>query len=107
MNITSVTEKALNACHRLNAEAYENQVLANGRKPLKQFIPCPKAIELMSVIREGIHLGTANEKAIRTTCSCHSEMTLRDLINYECDPSYKEANYNHDLKTLYPRLHKT
>jgi hypothetical protein len=104
MDILSISDKVLNACHRLNAEAYEMQVIARG-KPLTQFIPCAKAEELMSVIRKGMHFGTANIKAHQTICGCHNYLTFQDLLNYEMDDTYKKANYNHDLKTLYPKLY--
>jgi len=105
MDILSVEEKVLNACHRLNAEAWEQQVIANG-KPLKHFIPCPKAEKLMAVVRSGMHFGTANQAAAATICPCHKDMTFPDLLNYETDLTYRDANYNHDLHTLYPRLYK-
>ena len=106
MNVTSVTEKVLNACHRLNAEAYEHQVIANKMRPLKHFTPCPKAEELMKVIREGKHFGEAHMMAELTNCPCHNGLTPAQLMDYEYDETYKLANYNHDHKTLYPRLWK-
>ena len=100
------TDRVLNACWRLNAEAYEAQVIANKMRPLKQFTPCAKAEELMQVIRKGKHIGTANEIARKTHCACHAGMTFAQLIDYEYDETYKLASYNHDRKTLYPRLWK-
>lgn len=99
-------EKVLNACHRLNAEAYEMQVIANRMRPLKQFTPCYKAEELMKVIRDGKHFGKAHMMAELTSCPCHNSMTPAQLMDYEYDETYKLANYNHDHKTLYPRLWK-
>lgn len=102
--VSSVEEKVQNACHRLNAEAYEHQVLANKGHALKQFTPCPKAEALMQVIRKGVHFGTAHIIAARTICPCHNSLSEYDLTKYECDPTYKEANFQHDYRTLYPRL---
>jgi hypothetical protein len=98
-------EKVLNACHRLNAEAYEKQVLARG-KALKHFEPCAKAEVLMAVIRENKHFGTAHAVAASTICPCHNSLTDAQLMDYQYDETYKKANYAHDLKTLYPRLYR-
>jgi hypothetical protein len=106
MIITSVEEKVLNACHRLNAEAYEFQVLAAG-KPLKHFYPCAKAEELMAVVRKGVHFGTAHLRATMTACPCHRSLSDADLMAYEMDPAYKEANYAGDRRKLYPRLYRS
>ena len=106
MNVISVTEKVLNACHRLNAEAYEQQVIANKMRPLKQFTPCPKAEVLMSAIREEKHFGTVHMMAGLTHCLCHAGLTPSELMDYEYDETYKLANYNHDHKTLYPRIYR-
>jgi hypothetical protein len=103
--ITTVDEKVLNACHRLNAEAYEQQVLTNG-KQLKHFVPCAKAEMLMEVMRKGKHFGQAHANAGATLCACHSSLTEAGLMDYEYDPTLKLANYAHDYKTLYPRLYK-
>ena len=105
MNVTSVTEKVLNACHRLNAEAYEYQVIVNKMRPLKHFTPCPRAEVLMSAIREGKHFGTMHTMAELTNCPCHARLTPSELMDYEYDETYKLANYNHDHKTLYPKLY--
>jgi hypothetical protein len=104
MLISSTTDKVLNACHRLNAEAYEKQVLANGKR-LRHFTPCAKAEELMAVIRKGEHFGTCHMRASVTTCPCHSGLTEHQLMEYEYDETYKLANYAHDYRTLYPRLY--
>jgi len=103
--ITSVEEKVLNACHRLNAEAYEQQFLERG-KALKQFTPCAKAEMLMQVLRTGKHFGQAHANANATPCACHNHLTENALMGYEYDPTYKNANYAHDLKTLYPRIYR-
>lgn len=105
MKISSVEDKVLNACHRLNAEAYEQQVLALG-KQLKHFAPCEKAEMLMQAIRTGAHFGTCHIKAVRTICPCHNSLDDRGLMGYEYDETYKLANYRHDLHVLYPRLYK-
>lgn len=104
MKISTVEDKVLNACHRLNAEAYERQVLANKGKALKQFTPCPKAEQLMAAIRKGAHFGTCHMLAVRTACACHSGLSDAGLMAYEHDETYKLANYAHDHRTLYPRL---
>lgn len=106
MIVTTPAEKVINACWRLNAEAYEAQVIANHLRPLKRFIPCEKAVELMLVISEGKHFGTANMKAQSLKCACHVGMTPARLLEYEMDETYKLASYNGDKKTLYPRLWK-
>lgn len=105
MKVTPVEYKVLNACHRLNAEAYEHQVLEVWKK-LKHFTPCAKAEALMNVIRKGEHFGTAHAKAAIAICPCHQSLTERELMDYEYDPTFKEANYRHDLQTLYPKLYK-
>ena len=104
MNVTTTTEKVLNACWRLNADAYQKQILARW-KPIKQFIPCSKAVALMLVISEGKHFGTCNKIASNTQCDCHPAMTFNDLVNYELDPSYRIAAENGDRKTLYPKFY--
>jgi hypothetical protein len=104
MEITSVDTKVLNACHRLNAEAYECQIIA-ARKRLKHFIPCAKAEVLMAVIREDEHFGTAHMRANLTVCQCHNSLTDAQLMAYEYDTTYKDANYAGDLHKLYPRLY--
>ena len=103
--MTTTNEKVLNACHRLNAEAYEQQVLAKG-KVLRHFTPCAKAEILMEHIRKGVHFGSAHMLAAQTICPCHRSLSENDLLHYEYDETYKLANYQHDLKTLYPRLYK-
>jgi len=98
-------ERVINACHRLNAEAYEAQVLES-KKPLKEFTPCPIAEELMQVIRKGKHLGQAEADATLTYCTCHGRgITISTLLDYEYDETYKLAHYAGDRKTLYPRLY--
>ena len=106
MKITPVYDKVLNACFRLNAEAFEQQFIANGQKTLKQFTPCAKAEELMSVIRSGKHFGQAEVNAAVIICPCHQGLSLQELTTYEYDETYRQAHYNHDMKTLYPRLYK-
>jgi hypothetical protein len=102
--MTTTEERIQNASHRLNAEAYEMQVIANGNKPLKQFSPCEKSVMLLKALREGVHITIATQDAARTYCACHKELDFNGLLNYEFDPTYKEANFKHDYKTLYPRL---
>lgn len=97
-------DKVLNACHRLNAEAYECQVLAKKNR-IVHFAPCAKAEALMQHVRTGKHFGTCHAEAAYTICPCHNSLTEQQLIDYEYDETYKLANYNHDHKTLYPRLH--
>ena len=104
--ITTIEEKVQNACHRLNAEAYETQVIANKGKALKQFNPCAKSLELLKALSEGSHFGTAHAMAVATQCGCHNGLSEQQLMDYEYDPTYKLANYAHDHKTLYPRLYK-
>jgi hypothetical protein len=104
MSITTTADKVLNACHRLNAEAYEKQALAHKGKRLRQFTPCAKAEELMAVIRKGEHFGTCHMRAAYTICPCHSELTEHQLMDYEYDETYKLANYAHDYRTLYPKF---
>lgn len=94
----------LNACHRLNAEAYEYQVL-KAKKRLKQFEPCPKAEMLMAVLREGKHFGQAHINASVTPCPCHSSLTERELMDYEYDDTYRRAHERGDRQTLYPKLY--
>lgn len=106
MRLYSVEEKVLNACHRLNAEAYEQQILAHKGKLLKQFVPCAKAEVLMGCLRKGDHFGTAHIVAARTICPCHTGLSETQLMAYEYDETCKQANYNHDSKTLYPKLYK-
>lgn len=103
--VSSVEDKVLNACHRLNAEAYVFQVKANKGMPLKHFIPCSKAEALMSVIRKGEHFGMAHEKANREYCSCHRSMTDAELMKYEHDPTYRGAHYRGDKHVLYPEFY--
>jgi len=105
MDIATVEDKVQNACHRLNAEAYEYQFLARG-KQLKIFTPCAKAEVLMSVLRQGVHFGTAHLTAARTICPCHASLTEQGLMAMEYDPAYKIANFAHDYRKLYPRLYK-
>lgn len=106
MTATTTAEKVLNACHRLNAEAYECQVLAHQGRKLRHFEPCAKAEALMSHIRTGEHFGTCHMKASVTPCNCHGSLTERQLMDYEYDETYKLANYVHDTKILYPRLYR-
>lgn len=106
MNISTSYDKVLNASHRLNAEAYEHQVIQRG-KSLKHFIPCAKAEMLMEVIRHDKHFGQAHINASVISCNCHPGLSESQLMAYEYDPSYKEANYAHDYKKLYPRLYKS
>ncbi|MFA6204309.1 MAG: hypothetical protein WC710_14120 [Gallionella sp.] len=98
-------EKVQNACHRLNAEAYEKQVLAVKGWKLKQFNPCAKAEQLMAAIRKGDHFGTCHMRAAQTHCECHPSLTEAQLMAYEYDETYKLANFAGDHKTLYPRLY--
>ena len=98
-------DKILNACHRLNAEAYECKVIERKGRMLRQFTPCAKAEVLMAHLRTGKHFGTCHMEASITPCGCHGNLTEQQLMDYEYDETYKLANYNHDAKTLYPRLY--
>lgn len=60
----------------------------------------------MSVIRKGVHFGTAHQHAAQTICPCHNSLTEAGLMAMEYDPAYKLANFAHDYKKLYPRLYK-
>ena len=102
--MTSVYDKVQNACHRLNAEAYEAQFIANGKRPLKQFTPCAKAVELLKALQPGKHFGMQEAIAARTVCGCHNGLSHDELMSYEYDDTYRKANENHDHKILYPRL---
>lgn len=104
MTVTSTREKVENACHRLNAEAYECQVLAHNGRKLRQFTPCAKAEVLMDHLRKGTHFGSCHALAAVTICPCHGSLSDSQLMDYEYDETYKLANYNHDGRTLYPRL---
>lgn len=99
----TTNEKVLNACHRLNAEAYEVQAMTH-RGKLRHFTPCAKAEELMAHIRTGKHFGMCHMTAAITPCPCHPGLSESQLMDYEFDETYKLANYQHDTKTLYPRL---
>ena len=105
MKLTSVYNKVQNVCHRLNAEAYEQQFIANGNRPLKHFTPCAKAVELLKVLDQGKHFGTQEAIAARTVCGCHNGLSRDELISYEYDDTYRRAHENHDMKTLYRRLY--
>jgi len=107
MKISTTYEKVQNACHRLNAEAYEVQMMAyTGKGQLKHFTPCAKAEALMQHVRTGKHFGVCHAEAAITHCPCHNDLTERQLMDYEYDETYKLANYAHDTRTLYPRLWK-
>lgn len=102
----SSIEKVLNAAFRLNAEAYEHQVLSCAKKGrLKQFTPCEKAEMLMRVVREGTHFGQAHVNAVATLCTCHPDLTDAKLMTYEYDRTFRDAHYRGDSKTLSPRLY--
>jgi len=103
--MTGARERVLNAVWRLNAEAYEKQRLTVG-KPLKQFVPCAKAEQLMQVLRKGEHVGTAHIMANRAICACHVGLTDDQLMSYEFDCTYRIAANAQDYKTLYPNLYK-
>jgi hypothetical protein len=60
----------------------------------------------MKVIRSGVHFGTAHLRATMTPCPCHRSLSDAQLMAYEMDSTYKEANYHGNLKALYPRLYK-
>mgnify|MGYP001025863299 FL=1 len=94
IRISTEVEKVLNACHRLNAEAFVMQ----GRA---RFVPCQKAETLMTVIRNGAHFGTAHLRASIAICPCHNDMSEQELMEYEHDPTFRLANYRHDYRTLY------
>lgn len=102
--MTTTTDRVLNACYHLNADAYQAQVLARGKK-LKQFTPCLKAEALMLHIREGKHLGTCHAVALLTPCPCHQGMTDSQLLDYEFSDTHRQAHHNHDRRTLYPKLY--
>jgi len=102
--MTTVYEQVQNACWRLNAEAYEQQVLAKGKR-LKQFYPCEKAEALMAAIRTDEHLGTAQSIADYTQCACHNDLPPDELMAYRFDDTYRIAADDHDYKTLYPKLY--
>lgn len=106
MRLYTIEEKVQNACHRLNAEAYEVQVLAKKGGRLKQFTPCAKALVLLRCLSHGDHFGTAHLKAVLMPCDCHHNLTETQLMDYEYDETFKIANFNHDTKTLYPRLYR-
>lgn len=99
-------ELAQNAAYRLNAEAYEQQVLASKGRPLKQFTPCPKAEELAQVWRADKHFGRAHAQAAITPCACHASLSDSELMAYEHDATFRLAHYAGDRKTLYPRLYR-
>jgi hypothetical protein len=105
---TTTHDKVLNACHRLNAEAYEHQALqaAKSGHKMKQFTPCPKAEALLQHTRKGTHFGTCHAQAAATHCTCHADLTDNQLMDYEYDETYKLAHYAGNTRTLYPRLHK-
>ena len=102
---TPTIKKVTNACHRLNAEAYVQQVKAHG-KALRHFTPCAKAEALMAHIRTGKHFGTCHMEASVTICPCHNSLTESQLMEYEYDPTYREANCRHDYTVLYPGLYQ-
>ncbi len=106
MNIFTTREKVENACHRLNAEAYEQQRLASSAHTLRHFTPCDKAEVLMRHLRKDEHFGTCHMLASITACPCHRELDERGLMDYEYDETFKLANYAHDLQSLYPRLYR-
>jgi hypothetical protein len=104
MTSQHIIDKVLNACYRLNAEAYEKQALASGKK-LKHFAPCEKALQLLLVLNEDKHFGQAHVDAAYRECACHPGLTEAQLTAYEYDPTFKIAHYKGDYKTLYPRLY--
>jgi len=102
----NIYDRVQNTCHRLNAEAYETQVIANNRKPIKKFTPCARAVELMKVITENKHMGETLMYAGKINCGCHTGLSEGELMKYGFDPTYKIANYEHNHRVLYPRLYR-
>lgn len=96
-------ERLQNAAHRLNAEAYVMQIAERKGKPLKQFSPCPKATILTAACSDKRVMSLIENEVALTHCRCHSGLTINKLMDYEFDPTYRVAHYNHDYKTLYGR----
>lgn len=68
--------------NQLNSEAYRQQ-MKHRRSPLKQFNPCPKALQFTAALNlQPLPPSTVliNTAAL-TPCSCHPDMGALDLDN--------------------------
>jgi hypothetical protein len=61
--------------------------------------------EQEQIVAEFIAQLTAHMRANLTVCQCHNSLTDAQLMAYEYDTTYKDANYAGDLHKLYPRLY--
>jgi len=68
--------------HRLETEAYKLQMKGRN-KPLKQFIPCKKALVFTSAMASsaGIVAGVVIPAASSAICACHPGLSEADLWN--------------------------
>ena len=63
----------------LNLDAYRQQMQGRN-KPLKQFLPCSKALVFTGAIgKKEMVSSVVIQLADRTKCTCHSELTATDL----------------------------
>jgi hypothetical protein len=77
---TSTYQKVERISTRLNQDAYRLQ-MSGRKKPLKQFNPCPKSLQLLEDRREGKHFGTSLMLAAMTPCPCHPNASQDDLFD--------------------------
>ena len=83
--------KCQNAAFRLQAEAYKHQNdNRSGRKPLRQFNPCPKGLIYSGELRlvESRPMSLIWNEVVLTPCECHPNFTTDNCIEYEHDTTH-------------------
>jgi hypothetical protein len=83
---------------KLNHDAYLIQLKSNNNKPLKQFIPCAKALILTSALNRSPIPVTQEviPEAGRTICSCHN---LNEIELYRIMQAQSAASILGSIKT--------